>query len=97
MRISIKRLTLVVGAMALSSPAFAAGINSTAYTCTGLQGVIMASRYIFINNSNFRDFVVANASLCSGGEQVELLGVPTTDRPECPVNHCVPGRGNRSD
>ena len=97
MRISIKRLLFIAGAMALSFPAFAAGINSAGYTCTGLQGVIAASGYIFINNSNFRDFVVTNASLCSGGEQIELLGVPTTDRPECPVNHCVPGRGNRSD
>ena len=57
----------------------------------------MARGYIFINNSNFQDFVVANASLSGGGEQAVLLSVPTTDRPQCPVNYCVPARGNRSD
>jgi hypothetical protein len=96
-RISIKRLALVVGAMVLNLPALAAGINSTAYTCTDLQALIMARGYIFVNNSNFQDFVVASAALCSGGEQAVLLSVPTSDRPQCPVNYCGPARGNRSD
>ena len=97
MKISIHRLLFIVGAMALSFPALAAGINSAAYTCTDLQGLIMTSGYIFIGNPTFQDFVVANASLCSGGEQAVLLSVPTTDRPQCPVNYCGPSRGNRTD
>jgi hypothetical protein len=94
---SIKRLALIVGAVALSPSAFAAGIDSRSYTCADLHGLIMANGFIFINNSNFQDFVVDKASLCTGGEQVVLLSVPTTDRPECPVNYCGPARGNRSN
>jgi hypothetical protein len=96
-RISIKRLALIVGAMALSTAASAAGINSGAYTCTDLHAVIIARGFIFINNLNFQDIVVADASLCGGGEQLQLLSVPTADRAECPVNYCGSPRGNRSD
>ena len=94
---SIKRLVLVVSAVALSCPAFAAGINSLTYTCADLQALIIARGYIYIGNPNFQDFVVANPSLCSGGEQRLLQSLPTTDRAECPVNYCGPARGNRSD
>ncbi len=94
---SIKRLVLIGGALVLSSPALAAGINSGTYTCTDLQALIIARGFIFINNSNFQDFVVANASLCGGGEQAQVLSLPTTDRPACPVNYCGAARGQRSD
>ena len=49
-------------------------------------------RYVYINNPSFRDFVVANASYCSGGEIIQLRSVPTRDNPECLVNYCR-GRG----
>jgi hypothetical protein len=76
--------------MVLSSPAFAAGIDSHTYTCAALQGLVAAKGFIFINNPNFQDFVVANVSYCGGGgaASVRLRSVPTTDNPECLVNYC---------
>ena len=74
--------------MAFSSSALAAGVDSRAYTCSGLQGVIAANRFVFINYPSFMDFVVANASYCSGGEMLQLRSVPTSDNPECTVNYC---------
>jgi hypothetical protein len=84
----LKGLALIVAAMAFGSSAFAAGIDSRAYTCAGLQGVIAANRFVFINYPSFMDFVVANASYCSGGEMLQLRSVPTSDTPECTVNYC---------
>lgn len=91
----INRLAVVLGAMALGSPAFAAGIDSRTYTCADLHGLIAAKGFVFINNPNFEDFVVANTSYCegSGGIQLELRSVPTTDNPECLVNYCPPDDG----
>src|SRR6266699_441279 len=66
-RTSITRLALILGAMTLASPAFAAGIDSRAYTCADLQRMITIQGFVFINNPNFKDFVVANSSYCSGG------------------------------
>ena len=97
MRILIRKLALVVAAMLLNFPALAAGINSTAYTCPTLQALILARGYIFIGNSTFQDFVVANASLCSGGEQALVYTLPTMDQAQCPVTYCGPQRGNRTD
>jgi len=88
--IPIKGLAIILGAMTLSSLAFAAGIDSRTYTCAALQGLITAKGFIFINNPNFEDFVVANVSYCGGGggATVRLRSVPTTDSPECLVNYC---------
>jgi len=88
----MKRFVLVVGAMAFRSSALAVGIDSHAYNCAELQGLIAASRYVYINNPSFRDFVVANASYCSGDEIIQLRSVSTRDNPECLVNYCR-GRG----
>ncbi len=78
--------------MALGSPAFAAGIDSRAYTCADLQRMITAQGFIFINNPNFGDFVVANSSFCGGGGAMPLQrrSVSTIDNPECLVNYCSP-------
>jgi hypothetical protein len=84
-------LALTVGAIALSSSACAAGIDSRGYSCADLQALITAKRFVFINNPNFGDFVVADASYCGGGGSARLVrrSVPTTDNPECLVNYCT--------
>jgi hypothetical protein len=84
----MKRSALFVAVMILSISAFAAGIDSRAYTCDGLHAVIAANRFVFINYPSFMDFAVANASSCSGGEVIQLRSVPTSDNPECLVNYC---------
>jgi hypothetical protein len=94
----IKRFAFILGAMALSSLAFAAGIDSRTYTCAALQNLVAAQRFVFINNPNFEDFVVANVSYCGGGGSAVLQrrSVPTTDNPECPVNYCRISEGDWS-
>src|SRR5260221_310578 len=69
---AIKRLALILGALALNSSAFAAGIDSRAYGCADLQRMIAVKGFIFINNPNFEDFVVAKASFCGGGDSVQV-------------------------
>ena len=78
----------IVAAMNFSSSAYAAGVHSRAYTCDGLHALVAANRFVFINYPSFMDFVVANASYCSGGEMLQLRSVPTSDNPECTVNYC---------
>jgi hypothetical protein len=79
---------LIVAGMTASSSAFAAGVDSRAYTCDGLHALVAASRFVFINYPSFMDFVVANGSICSAGEMLGLRSVPTSDNPECLVNYC---------
>ena len=83
---------IVVAAIAVSSSASAAGVDSRAYTCDALHALVAANRFVFINYPSFMDFVVANGSYCSGGEVIQLRNVPTSDNPECLVNYCR-GRG----
>lgn len=71
------------------SPAAAAGIDSRAYTCAGLQSLIAARGFVFISQATFGDFVVADRSQCSGVEIVELRSVATSDNAQCLVNYCV--------
>ena len=84
----MQRFVLIAAAMAFSVPAFAAGIDSRAYTCPNLQALVAANRFVFINTPGFDDFVVSNASYCSGNEIIQLRTVPTSDNPECLVNYC---------
>ena len=76
--------------MTFGFSAFAAGIDSRTYTCAALQAQITAQGYVFINNANFRDFVVASASYCAGGSsaRVQRRSLPTADIAECLVNYC---------
>jgi hypothetical protein len=93
----MKRIALVIAAMVFGPATFAAGVDSRAYTCPALQAAIVANRFIFINNPNFDDFVVADASSCSGSQIIQRRTVPTIDAPECIVNYCRPpseSRGN---
>ena len=87
----IGRLALILGAIAIGSSAWAAGVDSRAYTCPALQALIVAQRFVFINNPTFEDFAVADASYCGGGGSARLVrrSVPTTDTPECLVNYCT--------
>jgi hypothetical protein len=94
--VSLKRFALIVVPMAFSSLAFAAGVDSRAYTCAGLHALIAANRFVFIKYPSFMDFVVASASYCSGGEILQLRSVPTSDNPECLVNRCR-ARGGGGD
>jgi hypothetical protein len=79
---------LIVAAITLSSSAFAAGVDSRAYTCNGLHALVEANRFVFINYPSFMDFVVANGSYCTTGEVVQLRSVPTSDDTQCLVNRC---------
>jgi hypothetical protein len=86
---TLKRLVVMLGAMAVSFPAFAAGIDSRIYTCAGLQALIAAKGFVFIAAPAFGDFVVANVSYCPGSGKIQLRSVATTDNPECVVQFCI--------
>jgi len=84
--------------MTLGFPALAAGIDTRIHTCAELHGLITARGFVFINNADFQDFVVANASYCEGGNsgQVQRRSVPTADGAECLVNYCGVAFGGMS-
>jgi hypothetical protein len=86
----MKRVALLLAVMALGPSAFAAGIDSRAFTCPQLQGAIATYRFVFINNPGFDDFAVADHSQCSLSDIVIRRTVPTIDTPECVVNYCRP-------
>lgn len=88
----MKKLALIVAAMALSQSALAAGIDSRTISCAELQGLIAARGFIFISQPVFGDFVVSNGSYCQGGgigTFLQTRSVPTTDNPQCLVKYCV--------
>ena len=85
----MRRLALILGTIAISFPAVAAGIDSRLYSCADLQSQIAARRFIFISQATFGDFAVADVSVCSGGQIMELRSVATRDRADCPINYCV--------
>ena len=89
----MKRVALALAVMALGPSAFAAGIDSRAYSCPQLQGLIATYRFVFINNPNFDDFVVADHSQCSFSQIVIRRTVPTIDNSECIVNYCKQSGG----
>ncbi|HVB18226.1 MAG TPA: hypothetical protein VNF04_16980 [Stellaceae bacterium] len=79
----------ILAATILSLPASAAGIDSRAFTCTGLQSFVAAHGFVFISQATFGDFVVANRSFCADDDVLETRSVATSDTPECLVNYCV--------
>ena len=85
----MKIIALVVSAIALSYPAFAAGIEPRGVRCGDLQALIAAKGYVFIAQP-FGDFVVADGSLCSPGEHMQTRSVTTIDNPQCLVTYCIP-------
>jgi len=87
----MKRFALVVAAAAtFAASAFAAGVDSRVYSCGGLQALIAANRFVFLNTPGFGDFVVVDRSFCSASDTIQRRTVATTDAAECPVNYCRP-------
>ena len=85
----MKRFALSLALMALSTSAFAAGIDARGLRCGDLEMLIASRGYVFIAQP-FGDFVVANRSFCSGMERLQTRSVATLDTPQCPVNYCIP-------
>src|SRR5215472_14391962 len=79
----MKQFALIVAAITFSFSAFAAGVDSRAYTCDGLHALVAANRFVFVNYPSYMDFVVANGSYCSTGEINQLRSVPTSDNLQC--------------
>jgi hypothetical protein len=90
-------LATILCVIALGGAANAAGVDSRSYSCAGLQALIVSQRYLFINNPDFEDTVVADASSCPSSGRLQVRSVPTTDRPECPVNYCIASGGGGGD
>ncbi len=85
----MRRLAPIVGAiLCAAAPAGAAGVDSRAYTCAGLQSLIAAQGFVFISAATFGDFAVASTYYCGGGDKLETRSVATSDNPECSINYC---------
>ena len=85
----MKTLAFLAGMLLVSGAAAANGVDSRAYSCTGLQSLIAQHGFVFISQATFGDFAVADRSFCTGGNILELRTVATGDAPECPINYCV--------
>jgi hypothetical protein len=85
----MRRFALALGAVAISSVASAAGIDSRSYTCGDLQSLVASKGFVFISQATFGDFVVASASYCPGGNDLQTRSVATRDNAQCLVNYCV--------
>jgi len=82
----MKKFVITAVAMVFSS-AFAAGIDSRTYTCSGLRGLVAAKGFVYIGIP-FQGFAVAGANFCAGGERLESRSVATSDNPACAVPYC---------
>jgi hypothetical protein len=89
----MKTFPLVLAATLCAFPAFAAGIDSHAYSCSALHALIATKGFVFIGNPDFQDFVVSRAEGCSGDYYIQVRSVPTSDDAQCPVNYCIPANG----
>ena len=69
------------------SSAFAAGIDSRAYTCSQLHELIAAKGFVYIGIP-YQGFVVSGANFCAGDERLEPGSVATSDNPQCTVPVC---------
>ncbi|MGE3782197.1 MAG: hypothetical protein AB7H71_05585 [Alphaproteobacteria bacterium] len=83
----MKKILIAASAIVLGSPAFAAGIDSRAYTCGELHALIAARRFVYIGIP-FQGFAVSGADVCSGDERLEPRGVATRDDPQCTIPYC---------
>jgi hypothetical protein len=83
----MKKLVISATALVFGLPAFAAGIDSHAYTCGELHALIAARGFVYIGIP-FQGFVVSGADVCSGDERLESRSVATSDNPQCTVPYC---------
>ena len=92
----MKNFAIVAAVLAFGSSAFAAGIDSRVYTCSGLHALIAAKGFVYIGIP-FQGFAVSGVSFCSGDERLESRSVVTSDNPQCAVPYCEtqPGQENR--
>jgi len=61
----------------------------------GLQALIAANRFVFINTPGFGDFAVADRSSCAGSDITRRRSVATSDTPACVVNYSRPPSESR--
>jgi hypothetical protein len=83
----MKKFVIAAAVAALGSSAFAAGIDSRAYTCGGLHALIAQRGFVYIGIP-FQGFAVSGANFCSSNERLESRSVATSDSPQCPVPFC---------
>jgi len=83
----MKKFVIAAAVIAVSSSAFAVGIDSRAYTCGGLHALIAAKGFVYIGIP-FQGFVVSGANFCSGSDRLEPRSVATSDNPQCTVPYC---------
>jgi len=83
----MKKLVIAAAVVAFGSSAFAAGIDSRAYTCAGLHALIAQQGFVYIG-SPFQDFAVADVYFCSGSNRLEPRSVATSDNPQCAIPYC---------
>jgi hypothetical protein len=83
----MKKFLIASAVMAFGSSAFAAGIDSRAYTCGGLQALIAQRGFVYIGIP-FQGFAVSGANFCSSNERLESRSLATSDNLQCPVPFC---------
>ena len=67
----MKKFVIAAAVVAFGSSAFAAGIDSRAYTCGGLNALIAQRGFVYIGIP-FQNFAVSGANFCSGNERLEI-------------------------
>jgi hypothetical protein len=83
----MRGLVIAVAVAAFGSSAFAAGIDSRAYTCSGLNQLIATRGFVYIGIP-FQGFGVSSAYFCSGNSRLEARSVVTSDNPQCGIPYC---------
>jgi hypothetical protein len=83
----MRKFVIAAAVAAFGSSAFAAGIDSRAYTCGGLHALIAARGFVYIGIP-FQGFAVSGANFCSGNERLASRSVATSDNPQCTVPYC---------
>jgi hypothetical protein len=83
----MRKFVIAAAVVAFGSSAFAAGIDSRAYTCGGLHALIAARGFVYIGIP-FQGFVVSGANFCGGNDRLEPRSVATSDDPQCAVPYC---------
>jgi hypothetical protein len=83
----MRKFVIAAAVVAFGSSAFAAGIDSRAYTCGGLNAMIAARGFVYIGIP-FQGFVVSGANFCGGNDRLEPRSVATSDDPQCAVPYC---------